>query len=112
MSKKLKPGTKCSEIVWTEWHPTYGSERMCSRNATTISNGKPFCTQHAPDAMSARKEARQESLRGKVAQHFLGIYGSSLFDALDLFVQGKTRQGKKAAIPLLKELHHYRNRLR
>ena len=61
----LIPGeTRCCEMVWDQG----GWRRYpCTRNATVERDGEPYCGQHDPEKVAARKKARTAIYEAKCA---------------------------------------------
>lgn len=52
----------CSVTVTDGWHRS-----KCSRKAKVVEDGKPYCGQHAPSALQARRAARDAKWRSESA---------------------------------------------
>ena len=49
----VKQKQRCSALVYSAW-----LNHSCFRNAIVIEDGKPWCRQHAPSLVKARREAQ------------------------------------------------------
>ena len=55
-----KDEDRCSATVWSNYH-----DNRCSRKAVVQRDGKGYCRQHDPDAVTARCAASKERYRAQ-----------------------------------------------
>lgn len=54
---------RCSERIWQSFHP-----QPCSRRGVLTEDGRPWCRQHAPSTVAARRREMEQRVDARLKQ--------------------------------------------